>query len=212
MGTLGWDGAWFYKQRLGFDRKSSKGRAGKNSSGSTSSSSGRFPFKQAMVAGSLALTGDTIAQLRGRWNQHKNSDAWERELWNHDWVRALRMASYGFLLYGPGSQAWYELLDWYFPAKTMRNLSIKIVLNQLVLGPCVILVIFAWNSIWQGQARELPSMYKNKALPTLVDGWKFWIPASALNFSVVPLDARVGFMSCCSIFWNFYLSNAMGKR
>ena len=29
----------------------------------------------------------------------------------HDWLRALMMMTYGFLMYGPGSHAWYELLN-----------------------------------------------------------------------------------------------------
>lgn len=35
----------------------------------------QFPLKQAMIAGSLALTGDTIAQVRERW---RNCQASER--------------------------------------------------------------------------------------------------------------------------------------
>ncbi|KAJ9691294.1 hypothetical protein PVL29_013465 [Vitis rotundifolia] len=81
---------------------------------------------------------------------------------NHDWLRALQMASYGFLLYGPGSYAWYQYLDRALPKQTIENLLLK-------------------------------------------------IPISALNFWVVPLQARVVFMSMGSIFWNFCLSAIMSK-
>ncbi|XP_066306930.1 uncharacterized protein [Miscanthus floridulus] len=177
-----------------------------------------FPFRQAVTAASLTFTGDTIAQVRSRIVDRRRCcpDSDTKELipdilLNHDWIRALRMASYGFLLYGPGSYAWYQLLDRCMPKQTFVNLSAKVILNQIVLGPCVIAVIFAWNNLWLGKLSELPSKYQNDALPTLLYGFKFWIPVSIVNFGVIPLPARVAFMSSCSIFWNFYLSTTMSK-
>ncbi|XP_024025124.1 protein Mpv17 isoform X2 [Morus notabilis] len=187
----------------------------------TGGSGYRFPFKQAVTAGSLALTGDTIAQLTHRWRRSKaakqdssltdSRGASQSLLSDHDWLRALRMASYGFLLYGPGSYAWYQYLDRSLPKPTVRNLMLKVLLNQIVLGPCVIAVVFAWNNLWQGKLAQLPDKYQKDALPTLFYGFRFWIPVSVLNFWVVPLQARVAFMSMGSIFWNFCLSSTMSK-
>lgn len=186
----------------------------------------RFPFKQAVTAGSLALTGDTIAQLRERWGSRKSAlkqqsspsdtdclskDIMEILLSNHDWLRALRMTSYGFLFYGPGSYAWYQYLDSHLPMPTVKNLLLKVLLNQIILGPCVIAVVFAWNNLWQGKLSQLPNKYQKDALPTLLYGFRFWIPVSALNFWLVPLQARVAFMSLGSIFWNFFLSSTMAR-
>ncbi|KAJ7948350.1 Peroxisomal membrane protein MPV17 [Quillaja saponaria] len=189
--------------------------------GSVDATNYRFPFKQAVTAGSLALTGDTIAQLSDRFRKAKtnkvdDSDGYGKDMmWNllsdHDWLRALRMTSYGFLLYGPGSYAWYQNLDQMLPKPTVQNLMLKVLLNQIVLGPSVITVIFAWNNLWQGKLSQLPDKYKNDALPTLLYGFRFWIPVSVLNFWVVPLQARVAFMSMGSIFWNFCLSSTMSK-
>lgn len=177
-----------------------------------------FPLKQALTAGSLALTGDTIAQLWDRWSRRKSSapnpndsDKKDVALANHDWLRALRMTSYGFLFYGPGSYAWYRFLDHCLPQQTPKNLFTKVLLNQIVLGPCVIAVVFAWNNLWLGRLSELPKKYQKDALPTLLYGLRFWIPVSILNFWVVPLQARVAFMCVGSIFWNFYLSSTMSK-
>ncbi|MQL80997.1 hypothetical protein Taro_013463 [Colocasia esculenta] len=182
-----------------------------------------FPFKQAATAASLALAGDTIAQLSTRLRAPPSSSpgsdrtsndkaAVSEALWsNHDWLRALRMASYGFLLYGPGSYAWYQFLDRSLPEQNFVNLSAKVILNQVVLGPSVIAVVFAWNNLWQGKLSQLPEKYRKDALPTLLYGFRFWIPVSVLNFWIIPLQARVAFMSTCSIFWNFYLSSTMSK-
>lgn len=121
------------------------------------------------------------------------------------------MTSYGFLLYGPGSFAWYQLLDRTMPKQNFKNLVAKVVLNQIVLGPSVIAVVFAWNSLWLGKLSELPNKYKKDALPTLLAGFRFWIPVSILNFWVIPLQARVAFMSMGSIFWNFFLSSILSR-
>ncbi|XP_028775270.1 protein Mpv17-like [Neltuma alba] len=195
-----------------------------DSADSACSSGFRFPFKQAVAAGSLALTGDTIAQLTQRWRKAEatkkrsaldSGGASQDELWNHlldhDWLRALRMTSYGFLLYGPGSYAWYKYLDHILPIATVKNIMVKVLLNQIVLGPCVIAVVFAWNNLWLGKLSELPEKYRKDALRTLLFGFRFWIPVSALNFWVVPLQARVAFMSTGSVFWNFFLSSTMSK-
>ena len=128
-----------------------------------------------------------------------------RYLSDHDWLRALRMTSYGFLLYGPGSYAWYQCLDHFLPKPTVQNLVLKVicfiivfnliyrskqearivvipsmlslflpfwqvVLNQIVLGPCVIAVVFAWNNLWLQKLSELPEKYRRDALPTLLYG------------------------------------------
>ncbi|KAK5775721.1 uncharacterized protein LOC108478237 [Gossypium arboreum] len=198
----------------------SKSKSSDSSAESTGSRGYRFPLKQAVTASSLALTGDTIAQLSSHWRKRKDSisgssdtskDIMPSVISDHDWLRALRMTSYGFLLYGPGSYAWYKYLDHCLPHQTPQNIILKVLLNQIVLGPCVIGVVFAWNNLWLGKLSELPNKYQKDALPTLFYGFRFWIPVSLLNFWMVPLQARVAFMSVGSIFWNFYLSSTMSK-
>ncbi|KAI3795647.1 hypothetical protein L1987_38303 [Smallanthus sonchifolius] len=219
-GGFGNGGIWGKRP---FDSENGKRRNSPKSSGSSHVSGqagGWFPVKPAATAAALALTGDTIAQLRERWvntkslqNQHP-SDSNEDVTWNlldHNWLRALRMASYGFLLYGPGSYVWYQYLDRCMPKQTAQNIIMKVILNQIILGPSVIAVVFAWNNLWQGKLSELPNKYQKDALPTLLFGFRFWIPVSVINFWAIPLQARVGFMSMNSIFWNFYLSSTISK-
>ena len=38
----------------------------------------------------------------------------------------LRMGSYGFLLYGPGSHAWYQLLDRLMPQQSLKTIAAKV--------------------------------------------------------------------------------------
>ncbi|KAJ9562863.1 hypothetical protein OSB04_008023 [Centaurea solstitialis] len=188
MGSLGGGGGGFgmwgmrpFDSQNGGDDKGRRRRNSPKSSsdGASGQAGGWFPVKQAATAATLALTGDTIAQLRERWvktkalhNQHP-SDSLEDVRWvlqDHNWLRALRMTSYGFLLYGPGSYVWYQYLDRCMPKQTAQNILIKVVLNQIVLGPSVIAVVFAWNNLWLGKLSELPNKYQKDALPTLLFG------------------------------------------
>lgn len=70
-GFWGWNG---FEQRR--KKKSSGDRDRKRNSGSSDSvdvsrdaGGYRFPLKQAVTAGALTFTGDTIAQLSGRWKK-----------------------------------------------------------------------------------------------------------------------------------------------
>lgn len=227
LGATGNGGVWgmgpFHDniRRRSNKKKDTNKRESKPSNSVDSAGGGgyQFPLKQAVTSSALCLTGDTIAQLRHRWVRNKDTLSHSQDFKDtistlfseYDYIRALRMSSYGFLLYGPGSYAWYQFLDHCMPQKNVQNLTTKVVLNQVVLGPTVIAVIFAWNNLWLGKLSELPNKYKNDALPTLLTGFKFWIPVSILNFGAVPLQARVAFMSMSSIFWNFYLSSTMSR-
>ncbi|XP_057796187.1 protein SYM1-like [Salvia miltiorrhiza] len=214
MRSLGNGGIWGMRSfHDNFRRRRNIKRESKPSNSIDSAGGGggyQFPLQQAATSAALCLTGDTIAQLRHRWVRNKESLV-KDIISEHDYIRALRMCSYGFLLYGPGSYAWYQLLDHFMPHKNFQNLTAKVVLNLIVLCPTVIAVIFAWNNLWLGKLSELPHKYKNDLLPTLLIGFQFWIPVSILNFWAVPLQARVAFMSMSSIFWNFYLSSTMSR-
>ncbi|XP_002530204.2 peroxisomal membrane protein 2 [Ricinus communis] len=220
----GWNWELQNQKKKKASNNNNKNNTKRNASSSDGVSGGgggyHFPLKQAATAASLALTGDTIAQLSHRFANNKKKhthtvppshDDDTIILLEHDWLRALRMTSYGFLFYGPGSYAWYQYLDHCLPKQSAKNLILKVLLNQIILGPSVIAVVFAWNNLWQGKLTELPAKYKKDALPTLLYGFRFWIPVSALNFWVVPLQTRVAFMSMGSIFWNFCLSSSMSK-
>lgn len=61
-------------------------------------------------------------------------------------------------------------------------------LNQIVLGPTVIAVIFAWNNLWQGKLSELPNRYKNDALPTLFTGEILYFHFVLKNMICIPYE------------------------
>lgn len=163
-------------------------------------------LKAALISGSLSLTGDLVAQLL----VHLGSGGHDTS--PYDPVRAARMGSYGFVFYGPYQHYWYNALDNFFKSKTVQNYATKVFLNQVALGPVVISTVFAWTLAWQNKLGAWPQKMENDFVTTMVTGWKFWVPASTINFVFVPLQHQVLYMSCCGIVWTAFLSYSSAKR
>ena len=53
---------------------------------------------------------------------------------------------------------------------TLKFTPFQVLLNQIVLGPSVVAIVFAWNNIWLGKFSELPNKYQKDAIPTLITG------------------------------------------
>ena len=47
---------------------------------------------------------------------------------------------------------------------------------------------------------------KKKFIPTIIINWKFWIPASFINFSLTPVKYQVLFANIVQLFYNIALS------
>ncbi|KAL3573203.1 hypothetical protein D5086_027107 [Populus alba] len=69
---------------------------------------------------------------------------------------------------------------------------LKVLLNQVVLGPSVIAVVFAWNNLWQGEAFTASREVSKRC-------------SSNIALWAVPIQARVAFMSTGSIFLELLL-------
>ncbi|GAX77904.1 hypothetical protein CEUSTIGMA_g5346.t1 [Chlamydomonas eustigma] len=160
--------------------------------------------KAALTSGTLSALGDTLAQvLIMRMDESTSSSGKTYNPW-----RTLRMFGFGLCWYGPYQYYWYNLLDWVFPTKTLANFLSKVASNQLLLAPCTLTAVFAWNLPLADKALDLPTKLQNDMFPTLQNGWKFWIPAASMNFCLVPVQYQVLYMSCCGILWTAYLSYA----
>lgn len=102
---------------------------------------------------------------------------------------------------GRAAAGWRLALRTHLSPRPPSLPNAQVAANQLVLGPTVVASVFAWNAAWTGTLAAWPAKVRRDALPTLRKGWAFWIPASTLNFVLVPLRHQVLYMSCCSIVW-----------
>eukprot|EP00873_Tetraselmis_striata_P015381 jgi/Tetstr1/435645/TSEL_024545.t1 len=165
-------------------------------------------LKAALTSGSMCTAGDLCAQIISR---QLAKDTPERQR-PFALERTLRMGSWGLCFYGPYQNWWYPLLDRRFGAKTTANFLWKVLLNQVALGPVVGLSVFTWTLATQGKFDEIPGKIQRDLVPTMVNGWKFWVPAACVNFKFVPLQYQVLYMSTCGLLWTGYLSFASNMQ
>ncbi len=193
-------------------------RNASSSSSSSSSSSGppvhsaRAFLNAAITSGACTLTSDILVQLLEQYKRVSKGGPGS-EAMKHDFFRTARMLGYGFVFYGPVSHYWYNLLDRTWNRKTyFPHFISKVAMNQFVLGPIVLLSVFSWNLGFQGKMHELGEKMKKDFMPSLQNGWKFWIPAASVNFYLIPVQRQVLYMSLCSIGWTGYLSYASNSE
>lgn len=195
-------------------------------------------FKSAVTCASLGVVGDVLAQSINKRNQAAaaasaassgdkgkgakgktaSAPAGAGAGGGYDLARTARQCAYNFVFYGPLQHFWYAALAVKFPmaagaslAQNFSPFAVKVFLNQAVLGPVVVSTFFAWSMTLQGQMTQYLPKLERDMYPTLKRGWVFWVPAASVNFAVVPVRFQVLYMSCCSIVWNYILSQAAGK-
>jgi len=163
-----------------------------------------------VTCGIFSLVSDVmVQQFEGKPNKKDANGSSGDNVF--DVARAARMTTFGLLLYGPLQHVWYVYLDRTFGKKNyVPHFLAKLGLNQTVLGPVVLLSVFAWNFVLEGKAGELQAKVKDDFWPTLITGWKIWIPLASINFWLIPVNKQVLYMSACSTIstgWLSYASN-----
>lgn len=159
------------------------------------------------------VVGEVVVVAEPRDQNQKKEGKQDEKGTGYDPYRASRMLSFGFLFYGPLQHFWYGFLDRQFNRKTyLPHFASKVALNQVVLGPVVLMSVFTWNFVLQRKLDQLSDKVRRDFVPSMLNGWKFWVPAACVNFYVVPLKRQVFFMSACSIAWTGYLSYASQAR
>jgi protein Mpv17 len=157
-----------------------------------------------LTSGTLSSAGDVLAQLLVKWKLERDAS----NIKAYEYERTLRMFGFGFVLYGPFQHWWYGRLATAFPGSTWRSFLSKVTLNQVLLGPIVLTSAFAWNLCFLGQLSALANKIERDLVPTMINGWKFWVPAACVNFKLIPLQHQVLYMSVCGILWTSYISFA----
>ena len=71
---------------------------------------------------------------------------------------------------------------------------------------CIVCIIPNYNCCNALQAHKIQDKLSQDLVPTMVNGWKFWVPAASVNFYAIPLQWQVLYMSGCGVLWTAYLS------
>ncbi|XP_017034140.1 mpv17-like protein isoform X2 [Drosophila kikkawai] len=94
----------------------------------------------------------------------------------------------------------YKWLDRTFPGTTKVIIVKKLVLDQFVLTPYLLTIFYAGMSLMEGSEDTFLEL-REKFVPTFVRSCIFWLPAQALNFTLVAPRFRVIYMGVCGLIW-----------
>ncbi|XP_076302294.1 PXMP2/4 family protein 4-like [Lasioglossum baleicum] len=122
------------------------------------------------------------------------------ELGCYNWARLKRYAIYGCFIAGPVLHGWYKWLDMFYKGKTMKIVFIKLLVDQFILTPPLIMIFFISMSLMEGKSNILDEC-KDKFFQTFKTSCMYWLPVQFLNFLLVPPALRVSFVSIAAFCW-----------
>lgn len=111
-----------------------------------------------------------------------------------------RYAAMGTLVYSPILFNWYKWLDRTFPGTAGRIIVRKLLLDQFILTPPLLVIFYTGMSLMEGQ-QDLTEECQKKFVPTFARSCLFWLPAQTVNFLLIPPQFRVVYMGCASFLW-----------
>jgi len=133
--------------------------------------------------------------------------------WSHDWARTGKMCFYGAFVVAPLNHYWYKILD--RVVRPGRDLGFfgnsanykKLALDQLFFAPIIISAFFVSMTFLNGKGpKEAVERIKRDIVPTLKLNYCLWPAAQFINFTFVPPQHRVGYVSIVVMFWSCLLS------
>ncbi|XP_061512168.1 mpv17-like protein isoform X2 [Anopheles gambiae] len=94
----------------------------------------------------------------------------------------------------------YKWLDKTFPGTAKRIIVKKLLLDQFILTPPLLVIFFTGMSLMERQS-SITEECRQKFLPTFARSCLFWMPAQTLNFVLVPPKFRVVYVGSCAFAW-----------
>ncbi|KAL4431310.1 hypothetical protein ABPG75_006566 [Micractinium tetrahymenae] len=149
-----------------------------------------------------AILGDALAQHIA--NNGKGGD------WEYDWARTTRLAMFNAGM-GVLGHEYYKVLDGRVmphASKSPCAVMSKLVIDQFLFAPVCTAVFYFYKVATEGRPREYFPELQEKYVPTLLAGYRLWIPAHIVNFALVPNRQRILYANVVSIFGTYILSRA----
>ncbi|KAF9901331.1 hypothetical protein EC991_006258 [Linnemannia zychae] len=149
-----------------------------------------------------------------------------------DFARTGRFMFYNFSV-APIIHTWYTVLDKNFPivAQTVNNKQNqqaasrimhtlkpglkRVAADQILFAPVGLAMLFTGLTVLEGGSlQQIKDKLNNTFIPTLKANYLVWPMVQLVNFSVMPLQLRLPFVSVVGIAWNAYLSlmNTRGQQ
>jgi hypothetical protein len=122
-------------------------------------------------------------------------------------LRSLRLAFFAAFCWAPATFYWFRFLEWTFPGEGLMVAMKRMVCDQLLFAPVVILSLFIVVTSLEG--RPIPAVIKkvkDAFFPTLLRHWMLWPVAQLLLQGFVPLQSRIFLANCINLPWTAFLA------
>jgi protein Mpv17 len=160
-------------------------------------------FTNVAISVSLSGVGDIIEQHYEILQQE--ADTWDR-------TRTHQMSISGMTV-GVFCHNWYKFLDRHMPGRTIQVVMKKVVIDQLVASPIVIMLFFlTLGCLRRSSLEEIQREIKCKALRLYTAEWVVWPPAQIFNFYLLPTKYRVLYDNTISLGYDVYTSYVINEK
>ncbi|XP_041986777.1 mpv17-like protein 2 [Aricia agestis] len=126
--------------------------------------------------------------------------------------RTMHMAFSGAAL-GVLCHHWYKILDKFIVGKTLDMVTKKLLLDQLIFSPVMIITFFGSLAILEDNPTEnFVSEVKDKFVTLYKAEWMVWPPAQVINFYFLPTRFRVLYDNTISLGYDVYTSQVKHRK
>eukprot|EP00096_Caligus_rogercresseyi_P013375 TRINITY_DN6033_c0_g1_i1.p1 TRINITY_DN6033_c0_g1~~TRINITY_DN6033_c0_g1_i1.p1 ORF type:complete len:192 (-),score=22.99 TRINITY_DN6033_c0_g1_i1:311-835(-) len=123
-----------------------------------------------------------------------------KEKSSYDFPLIARYAVLGSTVFPVSLYYWFRFLDKKLVGTAMKIVIPKVIIDQLVSSPYMLITFFVGMSIMEGK-KDIFAECKEKMVPSYQKSCMFWLPAQAINFAIIPSSFRVAWVATCSLAW-----------
>merc|ERR1719186_1641449 len=110
---------------------------------------GRHPVMQSILSFGLIFPGANLVQQV----MLKKNDNYKSAIRSIDWSEVGRFMVYGSFIHGPVIHNWILFSTRLFPLSTVTHILAKVVMDQLLLVPCILTAFFTSHSVMERRSR-----------------------------------------------------------
>ncbi|CAN0157477.1 unnamed protein product [Pylaiella littoralis] len=111
---------------------------------------------------------------------------------DYDFMRTLRLGSFGALVHGPTGHYFYGMLDAKLPGTKPMTVVSKVAIDQTIWNPIFGVMFFTYLGLAEGKSfDDIQKKIKNDLATAVMGSWTVWIPAHTVNFKFVPTSQRL---------------------
>lgn len=123
-----------------------------------------------------------------------------------DWHRTGRLCVIGLGM-GPLLHVWYKFLDRRFPVVSAISVARKVLLDQAIASPTLIVYFFIGTGFLEGRSFDHSFQeLKRKFLAVYLVDAAVWPAAQTINFFLLPPRFRVIYVAMLALVYNMFLS------